>query len=256
MERIIRLLVISYCVALLLGGSAAMAEEGGEASVATVLAKAQARYASIERIQSSFRQVTYNATMAKEQVASGVYYAEKPGKVRWDYEKPEAQHLVISGGRVLFYVPSDKQLVFSDAGQVEELKAVLDLLGGKGVVTERFKARLLDDDGEARNKDCYVIRIVPRKVMGSLLRVDLVIDRKTFLVLETAYWDIYGNRTRIFFSAITMPKSFESSLFKLDVPRDVVVVDAAGNPVKGGLSPAEASLVESQSKDTSKNDAK
>ncbi len=256
MERFIGLLVVSCCVALLLGGSAAMAEDGGEASVATVLAKVQARYASIERIQSSFKQETFNATMAKEQVASGVYYAEKPGKVRWDYVKPEAQHLVISGGRVLFYVPSDKQLVFSDAGQVEELKAVLDLLGGKGVVTERFKARLLDDNGETRKDDRYVIRIVPRKPMGSLLRVDLVIDRKTFLVRETAYWDIYGNRTRIFFLSITMPSSFKSSLFKLDVPRDVIVVDAAGNPVKGGLSPDEASLIGGQSRDTSQDDAK
>ncbi len=255
MRYVRRRALIFWCLAWLLGLSAAFAAEVGEPSVATILAKVQARYASIERMQASFRQVTFNATMAKEQTASGFYYAEKPGKVRWDYETPEAQHLVISGGRVLFYVPSDKQLVYSEAGEVEELKALLDLLGGKGNIMERFKARLIDDDNEAQKLNRYIIRIVPRQPMGSLMRVDLAIDKKTLLVQETAYWDIYGNRTRMFFSGITMPKSFDSSLFKLNVPRDVAVVDAAGNPVKGGLSSGEASLTGSKESDKSKKDA-
>jgi len=244
------------CMVCLLGFSAALGEEAGEPSAATILAKVQARYGSIERMQALFKQVTFNATMAKEQTASGFYYAEKPGKVRWDYETPEAQHLVISGGKVLFYVPTDKQLVYSDAGQVEELKALLDLLGGKGNIMERFKARLIGDDQEAQKAGCRVVRIVPKKPMGNLLRIDLVIDKKTLLVKETAYWDIYGNRTRISFSGIKMPKSFDGSLFKLNVPQDVVVVDAAGNPVKSGLSSGEASLTESRKSDARKEEAK
>ena len=256
MERVLRLAFILPCMVCLLGLSAALAAEAGEPSAATILAKVQARYGSIERMQASFRQVTFNATMAKEQTASGFYYAEKPGKVRWDYETPEAQHLVISGGKVLFYVPADKQLVYSDAGQVEELKALLDLLGGKGNIMERFKARLTDDDKEAQKAGRYVVRIVPRQPMGNLLRIDLAIDKKTLLVQETAYWDIYGNRTRISFSGIKMPKSFDGSLFKLNVPRDVVVVDAAGNPVKGGLSSGEASLMGNNESDTSKKETK
>ena len=255
MERILRLALILSCILCSLGMSVAVAAEGGEPSAGTILAKVQARYASIDRMRASFRQVTFNATMAKEQTASGLYYAEKPGKVRWDYETPEAQHLVISSGKVLFYVPADKQLVYSDADQVEELKALLDLLGGKGNIMDRFKARLIDDDQEAQKAGRYVVRIVPRQPMGNLLRVDLSIDKKRLLVQETAYWDIYGNRTRISFSGIKMPKSFDGSLFKLNVPRDVVVVDAAGNPVKGGLSSGEASLMGNKESDTSKKEA-
>lgn len=207
------------------------AEETESPSTATVLANVQAKYAGIERIKAEFRQVTFNATMNREQVASGVYYAEKPGRVRWDYEKPEAQHLLISGGKVEFYVPSDKQLMVSEAGQVEELRAVLDLLGGKGNVLERFKARLVDDAATSKDSGRLTIRLVPRKPMGNLLKVDFVIDDKTSLVQESLYWDIYGNRTQVSFSQIETPKQFKSSLFKLDVPRDVIVIDSAGNPI-------------------------
>ena len=256
MERMLRLAFVLSCSVWLVGLSAAAAQEGSPASVGTILAEVEAKYASIDRIQASFKQASFNAAMDKEQTASGVYYAEKPGKVRWDYDKPDEQHLVISGGKVLFYVPADKQLVYSDAGEVEELKAVLDLLGGKGSVLKRFKARLVDDDKEAQKAGCYVVRIVPRQPMGNVLRVDLAIDRKTLLAQETTYWDVYGNRTRVSFSDITNPKSFDSALFKLNVPRDVAVVDSAGNPVKGGLSSSEASLTESQESNTNKKDVK
>ncbi|MBN1593098.1 MAG: outer membrane lipoprotein carrier protein LolA [Candidatus Coatesbacteria bacterium] len=250
-------LVAALSAAILICCSIAFADTADvsdDASAATVLAQAQTHYASIERLKSSFRQVTYNATMGKEMIASGVYYAEKPGKVRWDYEKPDVQHLVINSGRVLFYVPADKQLVYSDAGQVEELKAVLDLLGGKGSLLTRFKARLLDEK-EAATKGCKVVRIVPREPMGSLLRVDLSIDDETHLVKETAYWDIYGNRTKIYFSDITMPKSFDDTLFKLNVPRDVVVVDAAGNPIGSGMPSGEPPASKNEQKDSIKDDA-
>lgn len=217
------------CLVLAQGGLAAPAAVNAEPSVATVVAKLQERYSLIERMKSQFKQESYNASMGKEQAASGAYYAEKPGKVRWDYEKPEPQHLLIANGRVEFYVPGDKQLVVSKAGEQEELKAVLDLLGGKQNVMDRFKARLLPRD----DKKSYCIRIVPKTPMGNLLRLDLSIDKKTYLVVETDYWDIYGNRTRVFFSHIETPKSFDSSLFKLNIPKGVSVMDTAGNPLPG-----------------------
>jgi len=235
-ERVIRAGLALACGVCLLCVSDVLAAESGAASVATVLARAQARYAAIDRMQASFKQVTFNATMGKEEHSRGLYYAEKPGKVRWDYEKPVVQHLVVSGGRVLFYVPSDKQLVFSDASEMEELKALLDLLGGQRSVMGRFKARLLPDDKRKPKSDRYVVRIVPKKPMGNLLRLDLAINKKTFLVEETTYVDIYGNKTRISFSHIKMPKRFKSSLFALDVPQNVTVIDSAGNPVRRGAA--------------------
>ncbi len=236
MERVIRVALVLACGMCLLGVCDVLGAEGGAASVATVLARVQARYASIERMQASFKQVTFNATMGKEQSSSGLYYAEKPGKVRWDYERPEVQHLVVSGGKVLFYVPSDKQLIFSDASEMEELKALLDLLGGQSSVMARFKARLLADDKREPKSDHYIVRIVPKRPMGNLLRLDLAINRETLLVQESTYLDIYGNKTRISFSRIKMPKRFKSALFALDVPQDVTVMDSAGNPIPKELA--------------------
>jgi len=235
-ERVIRAALVLACGVCLLCVCDVLGAENEAASVATVLARVQARYAAIERMQASFNQVTFNATMGKEQSSSGLYYAEKPGKVRWDYEKPDVQHLVVSGGKVLFYVPSDKQLIFSDAREMEELKALLDLLGGQSNVMVRFKARLMADDKRDPKSDHYVVRIVSKRPMGNLLRLDLSINKKTLLVQESTYLDIYGNRTRISFSRIRMPERFKSSLFKLDIPQDVTVIDSAGSPVRKELT--------------------
>ncbi|MCD6327922.1 outer membrane lipoprotein carrier protein LolA [bacterium] len=202
----------------------------------TILAKVQERYRTILRIKADFTQVTFNATMGKEQTASGVYYAERPGKVRWDYKKPEPQYLLVVAGKVEFFVPQDKQLVVNDASQVEEMKAVLDLLGGKKNVMERFKARL---DKSAASKDEggeYKIGIVPREPMGALLRLVLSIDKKTLLVRGTDYFDVYGNKTRVTFSNISMPKSFDKNLFRLDLPTGVAVMDSAGNSIPNYIS--------------------
>lgn len=216
--------------------SNSVAAEKGEATVATLLSRVQARYAKIDRMSASFKQVTFNATLKREEVSSGIYYAEKPGKVRWDYKKPKPQHLLIVAGRVEFYVPADRQLIVSQAGQQEELKALLDFLGGRTSLLERFKVRLVDNAGQSPSPNRYRIRVVPRETFGNLLRLDLLVNKKTLLVEQTEYWDIYGNRTNVSFSDIRMPKSFEPSLFSLAVPKGVSVIDSAGNPVESYFS--------------------
>jgi len=231
-------IVLASLLSLVFSVGTIVSAEQDEATAATVMAKVREKYQSIQCMKADFKQLSYNASLGKELVSTGVYYTDKSGKVKWDYTTPEPQHILLSGGKLLLYIPKEKQLFVSEAGEVEELKAVLDLLGGECEMQERFKMRLITGESQKEAERAYVVRVVPRKPLGNLLRLDLSVDKKTHVVVATDYFDVYGNRTRVFFSNVDTSPKLEKSTFVLDIPDDVVTMDGAGNPLPN-YSPAE-----------------
>ncbi len=63
---------------------------------------------------------------------SGIAYFRKPGKMRWEYEKPEKNLFLVDGKTAWFYTPVDHTVTRIPARQSDDWRTPLALLAGEG----------------------------------------------------------------------------------------------------------------------------
>src|SRR5512137_1150958 len=67
------------------------------ASLQEVVERVQAACAQTQDLSARFQQTATNRTLNSVQEASGVFLAKRPGKMRWEYQKPDARLFVTDG---------------------------------------------------------------------------------------------------------------------------------------------------------------
>lgn len=85
-------------------------------------------------------------------VESGKVYFEKPGRMRWDYDSPEAKMFLVDGKNVWYYVPADHTASRTSIKQSDDWRTPLALLAGK-VKLERLCGSLALSNPAAANSD-------------------------------------------------------------------------------------------------------
>jgi len=75
----------------------------------SVLEKMQRRYDQAKDFRAKFTQTYSRAVVGRATVSTGTLSFKKPGRMRWDYDKPEPR-MFLSNGQVLWlYEPTEKQ---------------------------------------------------------------------------------------------------------------------------------------------------
>jgi outer membrane lipoprotein carrier protein len=79
---------------------------GVAASVSDPLAALEARYSKATTLEANFLE-RYSENGKQVRVEAGKAYFLRPGKMRWEYEKPEKNLFLVDGKYVWFYAPDD-----------------------------------------------------------------------------------------------------------------------------------------------------
>lgn len=109
---------------LLTGGAGA-----GEPSVKDVVRGVERHYNRARTLEADFVQrYTLGATTLVE---SGHVYFQKPGRMRWDYESPEAKQFLTDGEYAYFYVSREQQVRRQPVKKAADWQAVFSLLLGR-----------------------------------------------------------------------------------------------------------------------------
>ncbi|MGH9351746.1 MAG: LolA family protein [Terriglobia bacterium] len=95
-------------------------------SIETYIRQFESHYADVRTLQADFTQTYY--AWGRTRVESGSVCMARGGKMRWVYQKPEEKLFVSNGKNLLFYVPAEKQMTISSAGDSAEARVPLDLL--------------------------------------------------------------------------------------------------------------------------------
>lgn len=122
-------------------------------------------YNSLSALQMSFEQSIEHGdrlTMAE----SGIVYLLRPGKMRWDYERPQGK-LAISDGEIFrMYSPNSNQVRQVALDEMTDLRAPLSFLLGRMRLRRMFRnLRIEDVDGkpaligEGRNARDFYSRV-------------------------------------------------------------------------------------------------
>ena len=93
-------------------------------------ARLEARYRAARTLQATFLE-RYSENGAVLRSEAGTAYFRRPGRMRWEYERPEKDLFLVDGKTAWFYVPADHTVTRMPAKQSEDLRTPLALLAGQ-----------------------------------------------------------------------------------------------------------------------------
>jgi outer membrane lipoprotein carrier protein len=115
---------VLLALVLLLLPSTARTETGELAS------RLEARYRGAKTLQATFLE-RYAENGSVVRTEAGTVYFRRPGKMRWEYERPEKDLFLVDGKTAWFYVPADHTVTRVPARQSGDLRTPLALLAGQ-----------------------------------------------------------------------------------------------------------------------------
>jgi outer membrane lipoprotein carrier protein len=90
----------------------------------------EARYRAAKTLQATFlERYAENGSLLRSE--AGTAYFRRPGKMRWEYERPEKDLFLVDGKTAWFYVPADHTVTRVPAKQSGDLRTPLALLAGQ-----------------------------------------------------------------------------------------------------------------------------
>lgn len=90
----------------------------------------EARYRTAKTLQATFlERYAENGIILRTE--AGTAYFRRPGKMRWEYDRPEKDLFLVDGKTAWFYVPADHTATRVPAKQSEDLRTPLALLAGQ-----------------------------------------------------------------------------------------------------------------------------
>src|SRR5262249_18103489 len=160
-----------------------------------VLARLQARYDDTRTMQADFRQTVESKALAGTLETKGKVAFEKPNRMRWDYDPPDAQSIIGDGDTLWIYQPDLKQVIKAPLGQAFQSSTPVTFLAGLGRVERDFDATLARNEPEQ-----WVLTLTPKQKDAGVGTLQLGVRKSDASVAEARIVDSAGTTTRIQFS--------------------------------------------------------
>lgn len=167
--------------------------------------------------QANFTQELLDKNGKRIQFSSGKMQFERPGKFRWEYQKPYEQIIVGDGNKFWLYDEDLNQVT------VKKLDAALGsspaaLLSGSNEIEHGFN---LTDIGMREDLDW--LQALPISADSSFTKILMAFNAKSELVIMELH-DTFGHRTMLRFSEFKNNPSLSSQVFKFVPPKGADVL--------------------------------
>ena len=197
---------------------------GARLDVAAVVAKVQKTYDNAADFKARFTQTLTSAALKRTTNSAGQVTFKKPGRMRWDYEKPDKSSYITDGGVLWLYEPDDKQAFKQDL-KGSQLPAALAFLMGKGKLASEFDISFAPDRGGAGASKSYVLSLVPKTPQAQVKSIVFVVDPRDWFVHQSEITDAQGNTNVIVFADVVMNSRVPETLFHFTPPAGTRVID-------------------------------
>lgn len=168
-------------------------------------------------LSADFKQVSYNKAGQAAQASFGEFYLSRPGKFRWNYQKPFAQEIVSNGGKVWFYDADLEQVTVKQLDDSLGSTPAL-LLTGQVDIDQKF---VLEEQGN--DDDLNWVRLSPKNEESGFKYILIGLNHGELGGMELS--DNFGQLTRIYFSNIKLNPALQDSLFNFKPPKGVDVFE-------------------------------
>lgn len=167
-------------------------------------------------LKADFYQTVSGKAGRKSQQSSGTLAISRPGKLRWDIQKPYPQLMVGDGDKFWIYDPELKQVTVKKMGQaIGSTPAAL--LSGSNDLERNFT---LKESGEADG--LAWVEALPKSSDSGFEKVRLGFAGSDLRAMEL--FDNFGQTTLVRFSRIERNPALAATLFKFAPPAGADVV--------------------------------
>lgn len=168
-------------------------------------------------LSADFKQVSFNKAGQASQSSEGQFYLSRPGKFRWNYQKPFAQEIVSNSGKVWFYDADLEQVTVKQLDDSLGSTPAL-LLTGQVDIDEKF---VLEEQGN--DDDLNWIRLSPKNEESGFKYILIGLNHGQLGGMELS--DNFGQLTRIYFSNIKLNPVLQDGLFNFKPPQGADVFE-------------------------------
>lgn len=165
------------------------------------------------------RYIEHFAGMGMDRTESGTLTLQKPGLMRWSYDKPAGKVFVLDGHYAWFYTPGDAQVSRTPAKQLDDLRSPLRFLLGHTQL-----AKELDRISTAPVGANFKIIGVPKGMAQRVHLLTLIVS-PAGVIQNMKIEETDGSTTEFTFSGIEENVALPASDFVFAPPRGIPVVD-------------------------------
>lgn len=167
--------------------------------------------ASTKSLTADFKQVLIDEAGNPVQSSYGVFYLQRPGKFRWDYNKPFQQQIVSSAGKVWFYDADLEQVTIKKMDESIGSTPAL-LLSGDVSLDENFTMMQQGED-----EGLQWVKLLPKNEESGFKYVLIGLNNGSLGGMELS--DNFGQLTRIYFSNVRLNSAINPGLFQFTAPK-------------------------------------
>jgi len=175
-------------------------------------------------VRADFAQIVVAKNGKRPQQSSGVMMFSRPGKFRWQIERPYSQLLVGDGEKVWIYDPDLRQVTVKKVGAALGSTPVALLVGdsdgkngGKSALEKNFTLR---EAGEREGLEW--LEAIPKSPDSGFERLQMGFAGNDLKAMEL--FDNFGQTTTLFFAHLERNPQLAPALFRFTPPAGVDVI--------------------------------
>ncbi len=187
--------------------------------VSQLLKKIENRYDSVS-FSADFYQESPLPEIQVTETAKGKVYFKKPGKFRWEYEKPEVLHYISDGATLWIHSPSDNNVWLGKSKEFFGKGSGANVLTDVKQIRSQFVVSIADatDDGTTR------LKLVPKNKTMGFTDIFLTVDKGTYDIQKIVSFNMNGEETRIEFKHLEFKPFADEVMFNFKIPSTANVI--------------------------------
>jgi outer membrane lipoprotein carrier protein len=173
--------------------------------------------ATTKTLTANFKQVVLDESGKVKQTSFGTFKLSRPGKFRWDYQKPFNQEIVSNSGKVWFYDADLEQVTIKKLDKSMGSTPALLLTGD----VELEKEFTMEKQGS--EEAMLWVKLVPKNPESNFKYVLIGLNEGELGGMELS--DNFGQLTRIYFSEVEINPTIKADDFNFVIPKGVDVLE-------------------------------
>lgn len=178
-------------------------------------------YNSLQSLRADFTESYEGAGLRR--VESGEMELLKPGKMRWQYQKPTDKLFITDGKNAFFYIPAQRQVRKVPVKQLDDFRSPMRYLLGHSRLAAEIEGLKFSNDKPV-SADDLVLEGVPKSMKEVVERLVLELNPQN-QITRIRIEQVDGSVTEFLFSNITENVPLTSAAFKFAPPPGVETIE-------------------------------
>jgi outer membrane lipoprotein-sorting protein len=165
----------------------------------------------IKSIRAEFVQEKHMKILARPLVSSGVFYYQAPASLRWEYQAPVRNILLMNNDRTERYVATDTGLVKEAGANLQAMQVVLEQitqwLDGRFDENPMFAASLVPGP--------KIILVPKEKAFAKMIqRIEILLSKRPGIIETVTIYETDDSFTRLAFQNVVLNQPMDESIFR------------------------------------------